>query len=196
MKNNTKLIIGISLPVLVIIFVIGAVLLPKLFFNPKYDFIYSVDQYCANYDCRFPSINGYGAWSAYKVESGRISKESKLPVQRIFDSNSNSYQEKPVEPVYPKLYRYIATTGSFNEISLEDAQRLVLTDSGSAPDGTVVVNESRGGSGFVGEILGGGGRDYGLYMKNGSFSKKIIVQNGVSTDYYYNSNFHLLGWVK
>ena len=95
----------------------------------------------------------------------------------------------------PQLYRYFVSTDAFQKISFDDAQKLDLTDAGSAPDGTVITNGTYRG-GLFNEILGGGGSSYGLYLKNGSFTKKIIVQNGGQSDYYYNSNFKLIGWVK
>ncbi len=196
MKNNKKLIIGISLPLLVILFVIGAVVFPKLFFNPKYDFVYTIDPMCNDYNCRY-YYNVPNPIYPYNVTDGKISKAEKLSPITIPDPND--YQKKvTVEAIYPKLYIYHVDKESFEEISLEQAQKLNLTNGGSDPDGTVVTNANNGSRGIVGEVLGGGSyyNRYDLYLKNGSFSKKITIENGGRQDYYYNSNFRLIGWVK
>lgn len=192
MQNKTKLLIGILLPVLVILFVVISVVVPKAFFHPKYDFLYTVDPYCTNYDCRYPGY-GYSAWAPYKIVNGKLIKETSTPTYII--PTPPGEQKTGIQVVYPKIYRYSVTADAFSEVSLDDAQNVTLTDSGSAPDGTVIVNESRGG-GLVDDILGGGRNNSELYLKNGSLSKKIIVQNAGQPDYYYSGNFHLIGWVK
>ncbi len=200
MQKNIKLIIGLSLPILVIIFIIGSVVVQKMIFKPQYDFLYTVDSYCVNSDCRF--YYNYNTWNAYKIVDGKIAKETIFP--KVDSYYERSYPDQPInkfEPQYPKIYRYSVKNDSFSEISFDEVQKITLTDSGSAPDGTVVVTDSgnRGGGGLITEVFVGGGYSYryGLYMKNGSSSKKIIVQNGAQDNYYGgNNNFHLIGWVK
>ncbi len=199
MKNNTKLILGISLPFLVILFVIGFAVFPKLFFDPKYDFVYIIDSYCKNTNYNNCYGGDYNSWSAYKVVNGKIEKETSTAFGNVYNSVKGAYDKVAIDVIYPTLYRYNVTNDSFTEISFKQAQELNLTGSGSSPDGTVISSDRRGGGGLIGEVLIGGGdyNRYGLYMKNGSFSKKITIQNGVQQDYYYSlNNFRLIGWVK
>ncbi len=197
MNNKTKIIMAVSLPVLVIIVISVAVLWPKIFFHPKYDFIYTIDSVCPNYGCDY-NYNWSG-WSPYTVQSGQITKSDTPPLSKGLmmqqQADTTQVQVKPVSPVYPAIYRYYVASDTFEKISFEEASRLVLTDAGSAPDGCVVVNGGYNNGGVFIDIFGGRSSEYGYYIKNGSFSKQIVVQNA-SEPYYYNSNFHLVGWVK
>lgn len=193
MKKNIKLIIGLSLPILVIVIVLVLVIVQKMMFKPQFDFIYTIDPYCINYNCGY--YNNF-SWNAYKVVDGKIFKETVLPKA---NPNYPNYPNDKFEPQYPKIYKYSVKTNTFSEISLEDAQKITLTDGGSAPDGTVVVgDDNRISGGLFSEIFIGGYNSYryAMYIKNGSLSKKIIVRNGNQDNYYGNRDFHLIGWVK
>lgn len=195
MNKNIKLILAISLPFLIILFLVGSVLLPKLFFKPNYDFLYTVDPYCLDNDCRYGYYGyKYSNWNPYKVIDGVLTREDVLPTYTQQDMNGIKLT-LTIKAVYPKIYRYSVAKDSFNEISLAEAQKIPLIGAGSDPDGTVVINDQRS-AGIIGEVLGGNSSHGGMYLKNGSFSKKIIVENGGQNNYYYNSNFRLLGWVK
>ena len=98
--------------------------------------------------------------------------------------------------IYPDIYKYSVKDDTFRQISFDEASGLGLLENGSAPDGTVIVNENGYNGGVFTEIFGGGRSDYGLFLRNGSSVKKIIVQNTGNQNYYYNSNFRLLGWIK
>src|SRR5574343_41801 len=189
MKKNIKLIIGLSLPILLIAIVLISVIAQKMMFKPQFDFVYTVDPYC-NYNCLYYSSY---PWNSYKVVDGKIVKETAIP-----KTNPSNPSDK-FEPLYPKIYKYSVKANTFSEISLEDAQKITLTDGGSAPDGTVVVgDDNRIGGGVLSEILVGGYNSYkySLYLKNGSISKKIFVRNGEQDNYYAIKDFHLIGWVK
>lgn len=194
MKNNTKLIIGVSLPLLVILFVISLIVFPKMFFNPKHDFVYTTDQTFTGSEYNFPRYSDARNWKPYEITDGKIN-EIKKPEITMTDPQ-NPAKTIFLELNYPKLYVYHVNKNSFEEISLEQAQKLNLTNGGSDPDGTIVTSGGQGNRGLFVDMMGGNSYYYGLYMKNGSFTKKITIQNGGQPDYYYNSNFSLIGWVK
>ncbi len=189
MNEKTKLVIGISLPLIIILIVVALSVVPKFFFNPKYDFVYTVGSSCGEY---YYYCNNYGApWSSYKIVDGKITKETELP------KFPDGPKENKPTLVYPTIYYFDVTKGTFKEISFEEARKLNLIN-GTAPDGTIVTSGYDNNNGGVfGMMFGGGGYSTrnGLYLRNGRASEKIVVQNGTQNDYYYNSNFHLVGWV-
>lgn len=186
MNNQTKIVIAGALPVLILLFIIGSVLLPRLFFTPKYDFIYTVESGCTYY------CNSWVPYSFSPANFGALMKNP-LPVPPA--------DMKAADPYYPKLYLYQAATDSFSEISLERANSLGrLTGDGSAPDGTTVSNSYGGHGGLFGEIFGGGYRyNYNsLYLKNGTWNKEITIRNSASPNAYYDyaNGFRLVSWVQ
>lgn len=200
MNNKTKLIIGVSLPIVVILVVVIAVALPKMLFTPKYDFLYTVDSPCGNYysDCSYPYKygNGYFKWTPYNISDDKLVKET---IPSLADVSIDQTVRDNLKLAYPPIYRYSVDTDTFKQISFSEASQLVLLGSGSAPDGTTVVNNYYNGS-LVSEIFGGRSDRQGYYLKNGSFSKQITIQNA-GQPYYYNSSFRLLGfrllgWIK
>lgn len=196
--HRVKIIIGVSLPVLVILLAMAITLLPNLFFSPKYDFIYALsDRQTLDYSYYY--MNG---GNAYDVVDGKLTMNK--PVLRP------EYASKAGQPGYEKikdfipaqsLYRYRVATNTFEPITFEKAQTLNLTGNGSAPDGTILdnpgyYNGSVAEELFVGSYRGDDGIN--LRLRNGVWSKKISITNVGSNYYrsYYGSGyFKFLGWV-
>jgi hypothetical protein len=193
-KNNLRLIIGISLPILVVLIVIISVLWSKISFTPKYDFLYTVDSACGTYysDCNYaPYPYGSIKWDPYSISSGKIIKNA---IPKLDAPAGTPTIDPNLKFIYPAIYRYSVSNDTFKQISFEEALSLSLLEPGSAPDGTVIVNEGYN-NGVFSDLFGGGRSSSGLYLRNGSSVKNIIVQN-TGSNYYYNSNFRLLGWIK
>ena len=172
-KKNITLVIGISIPILMILFVAGSIYLPGLFIKPHFNFLYvsGDDSYYYN--------NG----QQYSIQNDKLIKnEIKQP------ENSN-YTPPRVES---KLYLYDVTKNESKEISFSEAQNLNLDSNLKSPDDFEVVYGSRD-SGFF-PFFWGGGTDYNArYLKGHNVSKKLNLQlNGSS---YYN-NFRFIGWIK
>ncbi len=200
MNNQTKIIIAGALPVLILLFIIGAVLLPRLFFTPKYDFIYTIEAGC-NYYC-----NGWVPYSIKDADGRLFGTLQKNPLPETVEPGPTGTVNAPAvpkgaNPHYPKLYLYQAATDTFNEISFERANSIGrLIGDGSAPDGTTVSSDYRGHGGLFGELFGGGYRyNYNsLYLKNGTWNKEITVRNSASPNAYYDysNGFRLISWVE
>lgn len=198
MNNQTKIIIAGALPVLILLFIIGSVLLPRLFFTPKYDFIYTLESGCSGYN---------GAcydWVPYKIKDGSVGALEKNPLPAVAAPGPDGIVHAPAvskdaHPHYPKLYIYHAGTGAFNEISFDQANRLGrLTGDSSAPDGTTISSDYRSHGGIFSELFGGYNyNNAGLYLKNGTWNKEITVRNISSPyNYYdYQNNFRLISWI-
>lgn len=202
MKQNTKIIIGIALPVVVILVVLGSVLWPKLSFTPKYDFAYAMGGVCEEGYCGSTYYGIKNNWYPYKVVDGKIVKDTDLPTVNEYPKNAPSTPVTPItRPIkittYPKIYIYRVANGTFTELSEAEIANLTISSTGSAADGTVVTDGDEGGRGLFGEILIGsfGGRGSARYLKNGAYSKKIITRNGDNNYYDGRYDFHFLGWV-
>lgn len=167
-KEHLPLIIGISLPILMILFVLGSVYVPGWLSQPQTDFIYSVG-------------DGYNSgYKKYTVQNGKIILE---PIP----ATSDPYQKEMYENTSARIYYYDTEKDSSRLLSFEEAQAFTLNTETRSPDGyEVTTGNSNGDFGF---IFGGGGR--GWYLKGHGVSRKI---NTGSNDYYYG-NLYFLGWV-
>jgi len=172
-KKNITLVIGMSIPILMILFVAGSIYLPGLFINPHFNFLYvsGNDFYYYN--------NGY----QYSVQNDKLIKNE---IRQLENKNYNPPR------VESKLYIYDVAKNEAKEISFTEAQNLNLDSSVKSPDDFEVVYGSRD-SGFF-PFFWGGGTDYNArYLSGHNVSKKLNLQlNGSS---YYN-NFRFIGWIK
>jgi len=176
-KKNITLIVGISIPILMILFVAGSIYLPGLFIQPKFNFLYvSGDDYYY--------YNQY----QYSVQNGKlVRREVQRPKNQIY---------QPLQEVQEvKLYIYDVAKNESKEISFEEAQNLNLDSNTKSPDGFEVVYGSRG-DGFLPFFFPFfflSERDYNtLYLKGHNVNKKLNLQLSGS---YYN-NFRFIGWIK
>jgi len=174
-KKNITLLVGMSIPILMILFVAGSIYLPGLFIQPKFNFLYvsGADSYYSKYQ--------------YSVQNGKLVRSE---IQRL----ENQIYQPPREV---KLYIYDVAKNESKEISFEEAQNLNLDSSIISPDGFEIVYGSRGEGFFPFFFLSE--RDYNtLYLKGHNVSKKLNLQLSGSYYNYYNyyDNFRFIGWIK
>jgi hypothetical protein len=153
-KQNIALVLGLSIPVAMILFIAAMVYVPQLYIQPQYSFIYATN------DNRYDE---YG----YRVEGDRIVYQP-----RISEDINHSYTE-------PTLYVYDVETNRSRQITLEDAQLYRLDSSTESPDGFKVV---RGGSGGDFIFFFGGGYDPSHYLVGQGVSKKLNIDE--SSNYW------------
>ena len=166
-KKNITLVLGISIPILMILFVAGSIYLPGLFIQPKFNFFYVSDDYY---------YNQY----QYSVQN------EKLVRSEIQKPENKNYQP----PREVKLYVYDVAKNESREIPFEEAQNLNLDSNSTSPDGFEVAYGSRGDGFFP--FFFYSGTDYNTrYLKGHNVSKKLNLQSSGS---YYN--FRFLGWIK
>ena len=173
MKKNTSLILGLSIPILMVLFVAISIYLPRQFSKPGYDFLYIIgtDTYYSEY--------------TYSVENGVLTREQNNTYQ-----NKDLYYSKPlVDYGPPKIYIYSIENDLAREISFEEAQAYKLDNNAKSPDGFEI---SRGSGAEI--VPFSGSYDYNSqFIRNGNYSKKLNIQVPASSDRYYD--FRLLGWV-
>jgi len=170
-KKNITLIVGISIPILMIVFVAASIYLPGLFIKPNVNFLYAYG-------------DEYYSQERFTVQNGKLVKRE---VPRY---ESQSYYQPPREE--SKLFLHDVVKNESREVSFEEAQRLNLDSGTKSSDGFEVINGYQGGGFFP--FFGGSGSDYNTrYLKGHNVSKKInLQQRGES--YYYD--FRFLGWIK
>lgn len=170
-KKNITLVLGISIPILMILFVAGSVYLPGLFIKPHFNFLYGNDD----------SYYFYGY--QYSVQNNKLIRN------KIEEPANPSYNPPRVEA---KLYIYDVTKNEAREISFTDAQNLNLDSNVKSPDGFEIVYGNRTDNFFP--FFWGGRTDYNArYLKGHNVSKKLnLQQNG---NPYYN-NISVIGWIK
>lgn len=173
LKQRAPLILGIGLPILMVLVVWATISLPRFFVDaPTHNFIYSVD-----------SSGYYGTASVYySVENNQLVSHQVPKYER--DASS------PPEMPPPTLFLHDVATNVSSEISLVDAQKYKLSAGPKSDDGFEVVPGSYGG-GFPLFYDGSYGSKY--YLKKGSYTKELAVQNSGSFSPY---NFRFLGWVE
>jgi len=171
-KKNITLILGISIPILMILFVAGSVYLPRLFIKPQFNFLYGSGD-------DFSYKKGL-----YSVQDGRLLK-----------SGVKQPEDQHLQPVLDesKLYIYDLVKNEAREISLAEAQSLNLDPSIKSPDGFEVV-KGGGAEGyyflphfFETRI------DYDTrYLSGHNQSRKLNLQLGRAPF----GSFRFLGWIK
>lgn len=119
-KENFPLILGLSIPLLMVLFVAGSIYLPGFMKNPEYDFLYSTSDYGPNH---------------YSVQDQKLVKIRK----------STTTATTKVEP---RLFIHDVDQNKSEEISFEQAQQLALDPSSESPNGFKVKCGSESGGLF------------------------------------------------
>lgn len=125
-KNNPPshlkdLILLFAIPIGIAVFAAIAVYTPRLFANPKSDFIYSV---CSNYNCNYDfNVDSSGYVSQYSMNRDYYNGTSTLRYYNAKDDSTKS-------------------------LTLEEAKRYQLNTSSKSPDGYSLTREDSD-SGFL-----------------------------------------------
>lgn len=178
MRKNITLIIAIALPLLMVLFIIGSVYIPRMFVNPQYSFVYSTDGYY---------YNSYEIRVQYSVTDGKLTEKA-LP-SRL------DYNGKPILENRPevKFFFYDIVKDSAREISFEEAQKFTLNPESRSPDG-YILDTSYGNDGIF-ELFGSRSSNNGWYISKGMGSKKLTMMTSYGNNYYSYDQFRFLGWV-
>lgn len=149
-KKNISLVIGISIPLLMIIFVGLSIYLPGIFIKPKTNFIYYVgDSYYSN---------------SYSVSSSHL-----VEIPSNYTGNLKTF------PQTNKIYLYNVQKEDNTELSYSEAQKLFLDSNVTSPDGFEV---KAGGSGGFFPFFGSYDGYYQKYLVGHNVSKKLKLLSG------------------
>lgn len=173
-KEQSTLIIGLLIPVVMVLLIIGSIYLPRFFSTeqPSYDFLYMTGQRVTLHD-------GYRV--EYFVEDGRLQRvKTQVPDEAL---ERKLYYEPRREEA--RFYRYDVTVGASQEVSFEKASRLTLDEDRESPDGFEVVR--------AGHPIFFAGYSDREYVLRGAYDREGLDLEGLNDENYYQ--FDLLGWV-
>ena len=165
-KNYWPILLAISIPILLILFMIGSIYLPQLGLKPKYNFLYTTDYY--SYD--FP----------YEVKDHRLTD---LPKK----NQTEQFSYYPVRA--PRFFVYDVKANQARQVNAEEAKQLGLDDQPVSTDGYQVTNNRNDESLGLFPLLFFCGPQRGVYLKHKGSQKRLDLPGA---DYY---NFHFIGWV-
>ncbi len=167
-KEKVSLIIGLSLPILMIILVSLSIYLPKIFSEkPEYDFLYIENLSFGDF--------------IYQVKNNtlvEINRKENLPKRKPSENTPG-----PVA----KIYIHDVSINQSREIDFSEAEKLKLDSSNKSPDGFEIVFGARNG-GFPFLFFNSGNYET-KYIRNNLFSQKL---NLAPSRYY---DFQFLGWI-
>jgi hypothetical protein len=167
-KENITLIVGLSIPVVMVLFIAGAIYLPSLFVDvdpPKFSFMYMTNN----------SSDGY----SYSVKKNNLSREK---IER--KNKSYSSHQRQV-----RFFIHNIKTHKNKELSFEEASAVSLNSNIESPDGFKIEN-GRSSYGFF--PFYSRGNYYTRYITKDNYAEKVKLHTN-STNYYYN--FRFLGWL-
>lgn len=167
-KQNIPLVVGLAIPVLMIVFVAGAIYVPGLFIKPQYNFLYAV----GGYPTYAEQADGQYIQHSYSV------RDKKLKAQTWTITGKEFYRES--QP--PRFYIYNVADNSNEEITFAEAESLILDTNRESPDGFEVIRNR--GDYDVFSLFVGGGRQGKDFLKGGNVSREIELK-GDSSNYYY-----------
>ncbi len=168
-KQNIALIIGLSIPVAMILFVAIAINAPHWFSTvepPQYNFLYTSGR-----------SNPY---ASYLVKDGRLQRH---------DVKQSETATKPAE-YQQRFFVHAVSANISHEISEDEALELQLDGGVRSPDGFRLESGNRGGW-----FLFGYGRDYrSRYLVKENYSQKLELESQ-DGNYRYYWNIQFLGWI-
>ncbi len=173
-KENLILWIGLSIPIIALIFVAIFAYVPSNF-TAEYDFLYYLHNDNSDYYyCIYDDI--------YFV------KNQKIMITSITDDIDFDCKSLTISDL-PKIYRYDVSSDERTVLSFTEATSLRLDNSKLSPDFMSIDNGDYNDMGIFG-IFGSSNNYSDLYLKNNKDKMKKI--NTGSGGYY---DFNFIGWV-
>lgn len=183
LKENLVLVVGVSMPVVVVLLFLLASGLPKGFTEPPgYDFLFTTNSYRNRLSVTvdFDVSNKQLRARAYKTKENHSGYVPKL---FLYEHERQTVRELTVE-----LPADLEDLKDGTEIPVADVARWLLDTSRKAPDGYEFRDSYRHRGGLMGEIFYSGRRRHAVV-------KGAAVYRIPDTDGQYYGNINFLGWV-
>lgn len=193
-KENFVLVIGLTLPVLLVVLFFVASVIPKSMMPPpQYDIVFSTVEYTSQ------------APPAYHVDflvrdgglKARVAKNEKNQhgyinnnATRLFVFNAKT---QTVTPLHYDMSKIPADTPNGSEIVFEEFKDMKLDDKQTAPDGYSFEGNGYWSGGITREVFGGSYRN-GARVKKGAVAYKIPEYN-TGGHYYSWYDIRFIGWI-
>lgn len=184
LSPKLSLIIGLSIPVVLVLLIAAAVLLPGRNIEPTTDFLYAVGQYSS-----YISYSGETAIQhSFSVRDDKlIESTDSYPT-----AGQRAYPPYPSEKdMVPRFFIHHAASDTNTEISVDEAKKLTLSTETASPEGLTVTFGSRS-YGVFPFYSGSDDNRQKAYVSNGKASKQISLISDVSINY---APFQMVGWV-
>jgi len=187
-KENLVLVVGLTLPVLLIVLFFVATVIPKSMGTPpQYEMLFTT----ARYEYQNPSDFQF----EFVVKDKRLMVKAKKneAINRNYNTNKLMAYDGKTETIR-EITLDIAKVGVIaanGAVVLEETKNMSIDTSSVSPDGYVLEGPNYGGSGLLGGLFGGGYRNSGYRIKKGGIGYKL--PNVQPYDYYNQVQF--IGWV-
>jgi hypothetical protein len=186
-KENLVLVIGLSLPILLIVLFFLATVVPKsLGEPPQHEMLFTTIKY------------EYENSPVYLVDFKVVNSQLMAKVKKN-DDKARNYNSKKLMAYNAKTetVREItidlakAAEASTDEVVLAETKDLKIDASVISPDGYQLEGSRYNNNGLIGGLFGGGSHNSGYRIKKGAVAYKVQT---TQQDYYY-SDFKFIGWV-
>jgi hypothetical protein len=188
-RENLVLVLGISLPVLlVILFFLTSVLPKSLSTPPQYELLFSVTRYdyqavtTPNFD--FIVRDGVLMVRTGKSDSNNSSRYTRKLL--AYDARTESVREIAYD-LGP-----IGQLGEQAELVLPETRDMTIDTSSRAPDGYSFEGPTHSGGGLMSELFFGGYRNTGYRLVRDKVAYKLPSAHG---DAYYAGSLQFIGWI-
>lgn len=187
LRKNFGLIVAFALPILLILGVALSIYIPQFFVSTKYNFVYSVcsDNYY-NDGC-----NKY--LQKHFTVTDNVLSVNEVSVSDMYPNISEAERKYYNTNYSSRIFLHNSKTNESREISIDEAKKMKFDSLLTSPDGVTISNSYTGGGGSF-FPFGGSGYSYGYYLMKGNSKSKLNLIND-NDRYYYQNNFHLVGWV-
>lgn len=165
LSRHKILIVGMVIPVVFVLVIIGIIMVPRFLYSPQYDFLYATgDTYY------FDDI--------YSVRNNKIIKS---PV---------NYTDKTSNDSEPRIYHYSISNDTVTEISYEEAQQFTLDSRSKSPDGFSIECSQESNAVFF-LVFDSNQNCTQQIIKGHGVNQRLDIDHGT---YRYN-DIDFIGWV-
>lgn len=189
-RENLVLVMGISLPMLlVLLFFLTSVLPKSMGTPPQYELMFSVVRY--DYQtAATPNFDFLVRDGKLLVRTGKNDSQNVVRYTRkllVYNARDESVREIPYD------MGEIGKLAEQTEMMLPETQGMTIDTSSRAPDGYNFEGPGYGGGGgLMSELFLGGYRNPGYRIVKGNTAYKIPNTFG---DTYYAGNLQFIGWI-
>ena len=189
-QRNLPVILAISLPVALVLFVALLAFIPNLGPKPEYDFLYTKTQartmLTPNAGCEVYA-------NYYSIDQNQLTeKPFDISVFESRDTTDPCYgHTSVVQKDAPQLFIYKIKEDKSEQISFNDAQKLTLQGTLSSPDGFEVQKRIINNGGIL-DIFGAR-NEGGVYTSRKNSYIKLNFPEQESS--YYDNDFSFISWV-
>lgn len=181
-SSTISLIVGISIPIVMVLAIAAAVLLPGRSFEPTTNFIYAI-----------------GSYPTYITRSGTTVTQHSLTVKNGTLTDTTQNYEQVEHPSYPfekeslpRLFLHNTVENTNKELTIDEAKTYTLSAEQKSPEGATIAFGKRSYGVFPFFFDEGSSNGEHAYLSNQTASKEIHLSSDTTYDFY---SFQLVGWV-